>query len=225
MITLPRMTSRRSLLVAASTLVAGSALASIPAPQGRKLAFRVFREEKDIGTHEVSFSRQGDSWTVEIAIDLAVSFGPVPLYRYRHRAREVWASGQFASVEADTNDNGTTLRVRAERSGTAVMVSSTQSGDYAAPSMALPSTHWNRRMLDVPFINTQTGELLRSAVSPLGTGQVETASGMRIPVRRFEIRGPILLETWYDEGATWAGLRFKGRDGSQITYRRQEPAT
>ncbi len=216
--------SRRELLIAASTLVAGSALANIPAPQGRRLSFRVLREGKDIGAHEVSFTRQGDNWSVEVAIDLAVSLGPVPLYRYRHRAREVWTAGQFTSIEADTNDNGTKLMMRAERAASGVMVRSTQSGDYTAPANALPSTHWNRRMLDGPFINTQTGELLRAAVSPLGSGEVETAKGTRIPVRRFEIRGPITLETWYDEAATWAGLRFKGHDGSQILYKRQEPS-
>ena len=217
--------SRREVLIAASTLAAGSALASIPAPQGRRLSFRVLREGKDIGVHEVSFSRQGENWSVEVAIDLAVTLGPVPLYRYRHRAREVWAAGQFASIEADTNDNGSKLTLRAERSAAGVAVRSTQSGDYTAPANALPSTHWNRRMLDGPFINTQTGELLRGAVSPLGSGEVETATGNRIPVRRFEIRGPITLETFYDETATWAGLRFKGYDGSNILYKRQEPST
>ena len=215
--------NRRTLLVAASTLVAGSALASIPAPQGRRLAFDVLREGKKIGTHEVSFARQAETWTIDVTIDLSVSLGPVPFYRYRHRAREIWTSGQFTSIDADTNDNGTKLTMRALRNASGISVNSTQSGDYAAPATALPSTHWNRRMLDVPFINTQTGELLRAAVSPLGTGEVEAATGAKIPVRRFEIRGPITLETWYDESATWAGLRFKGYDGSQILYKRQEP--
>jgi hypothetical protein len=216
--------NRRMFLIAATTLAAAPAFALISAPQGRRLAFNVLREGKKIGTHEVSFSRQGEAWTIDVTIDLAVSLGPVPLYRYRHRAREIWTSGQFTSIDADTNDNGSKLIMRAVRNTSGVAVNSTQSGDYVAPATALPSTHWNRRMLDVPFINTQTGELLRAAVSPLGTGEVEAATGAKIPVRRFEIRGPITLETWYDETSTWAGLRFKGHDGSQILYKRQEPS-
>ncbi len=216
------LTRRHLLCGSAACLTTGSALASIPAPPGNRLSFKVIREGKDIGTHRVAFTRNGDVWTIETAIDLAVTFGPVTFYRYRHRAEEIWTAGLFTSISAETNDDGKALKVQANRTGRSVAVTSTQSGTYEAPAQALPATHWNRRMIEVPFINMQTGELTQPVVSALGTGDVETASGRKINVRRFLIEGPPKLETWYDERAAWAGLRFKGKDGSEIAYQRQD---
>ena len=198
------------------------ASANIRVPEGGRLAFAVLREGRDIGEHALTFERAGEGWTIEVAIDLAIKLGPVPMFRYEHRATERWSSAGFQSLEARTNDDGKRLTVRAKRLASAVSVESSAQGVYEAPSAALPSTHWNRRMLDVPFFNTQTGELMSSVVTAKGNGAVETASGRKINVRRFEIAGNLTLETWYDDQQTWAGLQFKGRDGSQIVYRRRD---
>ena len=206
----------------ASLLATGAANASILAPPGNRLAFSVLREGKEIGTHTLIFARNGDVWTIQVAIDLLIKLGPVPLFRYEHRATEIWNGASFASVEAQTNDDGARTTLRAQRGPDAVIVGSSQQGKYDAPANALPSTHWNRRMLDGPFINTQTGQLMKSAVSPRGAGVVETASGRSVSVRRYEIAGPPVLETWYDERLTWTGLQFKARDGSQVIYKRQD---
>jgi hypothetical protein len=178
----------------ASLWLAEAAATGAPVADGARLAFTVFREGSEIGAHSLTFARNGEVSTIQVTIDLVVKLGPVPLFRYEHRATEVWTGATFSAVDAQTNE---------------------------APANALPSTHWNRRMLDGPFINTQTGELTNSAVTPRGAASVETASGRKITVRRFEIAGPPVLETWYDEQMTWAGLQFKARDGSQIVYKRQ----
>ena len=215
---------RRLFLAGAGASLFGSrtAQASILAPPGNRLAFTVLREGKELGTHLLTFARNGEVWTIEVAIDLLVKLGPVPLFRYEHRATEIWNGASFASIEAQTNDDGARTTLRAQRGADSVLVDSSQQGKYEAPANALPSTHWNRRMLDGPFINTQTGQLMKSAVSPRGAGVVETASGRSLSVRRYEIAGPPILETWYDERLTWAGLQFKARDGSQIIYKRQD---
>jgi hypothetical protein len=206
----------------ASLLGSGAAKASILAPPGNRLAFSVLREGKEIGTHTLTFARNGDVWTIQVAIDLLIKLGPVPLYRYEHRATEIWNGASFASVEAQTNDDGARTTLRAQRGPDAVTVESSQQGKYDAPANALPSTHWNRRMLDGPFFNTQWGDLMSNAVPPRGAATVETASGRKIYVRRFEIVGQLTLESWYDDQQTWAGLQFKGQDGSQIVYKRQD---
>ena len=214
---------RRFLGGACATLwLPDSASANPRTPEGGRLAFSVLREGSDIGSHVVTFARTGDELTIRIAIDLVVKLGPVPLYRYEHRATEIWNGSSFASIDAQTNDDGKRMTVKAQRLASAVSVGSSNKGNYEAPANALPSTHWNRRMLDGPFFNTQTGELLSNAVTPRGMTTVETGSGRRINVRRFEIVGPITLESWYDDQQTWAGLQFKGQDGSQIVYKRQD---
>jgi hypothetical protein len=205
----------------ASLWLAEAAATGAPVADGARLAFTVFREGSEIGAHSLTFARNGEVSTIQVTIDLVVKLGPVPLFRYEHRATEVWTGATFSAVDAQTNDDGKRFTVKAQRLANAVSVESSNKGAYEAPANALPSTHWNRRMLDGPFINTQTGELTNSAVTPRGAASVETASGRKITVRRFEIAGPPVLETWYDEQMTWAGLQFKARDGSQIVYKRQ----
>ena len=206
----------------ASLCLPEAASANLRIPEGGRLAFSVLREGSDIGAHVVTFARNGDELTIRVAIDLVVRLGPIPVYRYEHRATEIWNGTSFRSLEAQTNDDGKRLTVKAQRLANAVSVASSNKGNYEAPANALPSTHWNRRMLDGPFFNTQTGELLSNAVTPRGATTVETSSGRKINVRRFEIVGPITLESWYDDQQTWAGLQFKGKDGSQILYKRQD---
>ena len=206
----------------ASLCLPDAARANPRTPESGRLAFSVLREGSDIGSHVVTFARNGDELTVRVAIDLVVRLGPVPVYRYEHRATELWNGAGFRSLEAQTNDDGKRMSVKAQRLANAVSVESSNKGNYEAPANALPSTHWNRRMLDGPFFNTQTGELLSNAVTPRGTATVETSSGRKISVRRFEIVGPITLESWYDDQQTWAGLQFKGKDGSQVVYKRQD---
>jgi hypothetical protein len=102
------------------------------------------------------------------------------------------------------------------RDGDALVVESSQAGRYRAPPGALPATHWNRRMLDGPFINTQNGEVLRPSVAGAGTGPLPGAAQRQ--AERYVLSGPIDLETWYDATPQWVGLRFRGRDGSTIQY-------
>ncbi len=206
----------------ASLCLPDMASANIRTPPNGRLGFSVFREGREIGVHQLTFERAGDGWTIEVMIDFAIRLGPIPVFRYEHRAIERWSETSFQSVDAQTNNDGKRLTVRAQRLAKAVSVDSSNQGKYDAPAMALPSTHWNRRMLDVPFFNTQTGELLSSAVTPKGDGFVETASGRKINVRRFEIVGNLKLETCYDDQQTWAGLQFNAEDGSQIVYKRQD---
>ena len=207
---------------ACASLWLAEAAAGAPVADGARLAFTVYREGSEIGAHSLTFARNGEVSTIQVMIDLVVKLGPVPVFRYEHRATEIWTGASFGSVDALTNDDGKRFTVKAQRVANAVSVESSNKGAYEAPANALPSTHWNRRMLDGPFINTQTGELTNSAVTPRGATSVETASGRKINVRRFEIAGPPVLETWYDDQMTWAGLRFKARDGSQIVYKRQD---
>lgn len=206
----------------ASLWLSDAKAAGLPVVDGTQLIFSVLREGREIGAHTLTFSRNGDVSAIQVAIDLVVKLGPVPVYRYEHRATEIWTGANFASIDAATTDNGKRMTVKAQRLAKAVSVESSVQGNYEAPANALPSTHWNRRMLDGPFFNTQMGDLMSNAVTPRGATTVETGSGRKINVRRFEIVGPITLETWYDDQQTWAGLQFKGQDGSQIVYKRQD---
>jgi hypothetical protein len=212
------MIARRAVLAGVASLVATRrAVAALPVPEGNHLAFEIVREGSVIGSHTMMFQPAGDRLTVEIAADIVVSFGPIVLFRYRHRAIERWENGRVMSLEAETNDDGTKDRARIWRDGERLIVEGSAGPRYIAPPAASPATHWNRAMLDGPLINTQDGKLLRPTVKPLGVtnelpGCPRAASG-------FALRGDADLDTWYDTAPRWVGLLFKGRDGTDIRYR------
>lgn len=211
------MIGRRSLLAGASCLAAvRPAFAALPIPPGNRLAFNIVRKGSTIGTHVLTFQPEGDRLTVQVAADIAVSLGPIVLFRYRHRATERWENGQVVSVDSETNDDGTKDRARMWREGGPLIVEATGSPRYNAPANATAATHWNRGMLDGPFINTQDGKLLRPSIASLGV--TTTLPQCREPASGFALRGDCDLDTWYDASPRWVGLLFKGRDGTDIRY-------
>lgn len=186
-------------------------------PEGGRLAFRVLRNGSPIGTHTLSFARDGRRLEVRVNVALAVGFGPITFYRYRHEAVETWQDDVVVSCQAETDDDGAVSRVTIRRAGTAMAVEGGKAGRYTAPSEASPATHWNRRMLDGPFINTQTGELMRPKVESRGREPLPWTPARL--AERMVLSGDVDLETWYD-GPAWMGLRFKGKDGSALHYER-----
>ena len=175
-----------------------------------------------LGNHVVSFAPTGDTLHVSIAVDLALKFGPITLYRYHHRGSELWADGQIAAIESATNDDGTRYQVSGRRGADGFAVEGTKAARYIAPPEALPANHWNRAMLDGPFINTQDGRLMHPHVSALGIDQIPTLLGRPLRARRFALTGDVQLDTWYEPDTMWAGLRFAAHDGSQIRYERRD---
>ena len=194
----------------------------LPIPPGGRLSFAVVRNGTKLGTHAVSFTTTGDMLRVLIAVDLALRFGPITLYRYHPRGSEVWQGDQLAAIDSTTNDDGTRYRVSGRRTPEGFAVEGSKASRYLAPPDALPANHWNRAMLAAPFINTQDGRLMHPRVAPLGPDQIPTASGKILRASHFALTGDVRLDTWYEPSATWAGLRFAAHDGSLVRYERQD---
>lgn len=214
-----RVIGRRPLLLGALSLAAiGRAQAALPIPPGNRLAFDVVRNGSRIGTHVLDFKSSGDRLEVHIAVDLAIGVGPLTLFRYTHRAVETWQAGQVQSIEATTDHDGTEHHLTMRRRGEGIWVVGDK-GSYLAPPETLPATHWNRHMLDVPIVNTETGALMRPRIRNHGVEALETASAARVEAQHFSLSGDVSLETWYDQSPRWVGLRFAGADGSTIRYK------
>jgi hypothetical protein len=209
---------RRRFLAGLGALAVAPAHAALPVPPGRRLAFDVMRKGSKIGAHVLRFEPAGDDLKVLIDVMLKVSFGPITFFSYRHDAVELWRGGAWLSVEATTVQNGKTMRVTGRRTDDGVAVDGPR-GRFVAPAATLAATHWNRRMLDGPFLNTQTGEVQRPKIERRGEVMVPARGG---PIRadHYAMTGEVALDTYYDAGPTWAGLRFKGGDGSTIRYER-----
>lgn len=205
-------------LAAAAASPLFPALAALPIPASKQLLFDVLRNGKKVGAHRLRFEPTADGLKVLVDVAMKIGFGPITLFNYKHNATELWRGDEWQSVEALTVQNGKRMIVTARRTPTGVTVDGPK-GKLTAPVNTTAATHWNRRMLDGPFLNTQTGEVQKPKIARMGEATIPSRGG---PIRaeRFAMTGEVELDTFYDAGPTWAGLKFKGPDGSAFTYQR-----
>jgi hypothetical protein len=213
---------RRSFLLgAAGLLVAGPALAAVPGlPAGNKIAFIIVRKDENIGSHVLDFSGTPENPIVQVTVDIVVKLGPIPLYRYKHRAREEWQDGKFASVVSETDDDGKAYKLTVKRTGDGFEVDGNE-GKFKGPANMLPATHWNKAELENPMLNTQTGKLMKPQIEKLGPNAVKRASGGTVNATRYRMSGPDMdgtpLDLWFDDKDTWCALAFT-KSGTEIRY-------
>lgn len=212
--------TRRRLLAGSAGLIGMAPAPDLPTPPGDALAFRLMRDGEPIGTHALAFHRRPDGLDVFVRVNVLVHLGPVPFVRYRHNGLERWHGGRLVLVEATTDRNGTQLQMRAERRHTGMHVTGSSTQPYIAPEDALPTTYWNRRLLNAPMIGTQDGGLLRPRVTDAGTELIPVASGERIAAQRYDLSGDLDLTLFYDRTGEWAGMRFIPPLGGEVSYER-----
>jgi hypothetical protein len=223
------MIGRRALLASMSVVAARRAaamgseapgLASLPIPETRSIAFQLMRHGDAIGTHTLNFQVTGDTLTVDIAVDVLFTFGPIPLVRYSHHAVETWQGSRLAALTGHTNRNGTDMYMSAHRVAEGLWVEGSGTHPYVAPEDALPTTYWNSRMLRGPMIGTQDGGLVHPKVTPKGVQPVKLVSGAERPATCYSLTGDLDLDLWYDAESRWMSMRFSVADGSTISYER-----
>jgi hypothetical protein len=205
----------------ALTIVApGAARATTAMPPAGALQFAILRGDSSIGQHNVQLRQDGAVWTATINVEIAVSIGPVVVYRYKLAAKETWKDGRFEAFESDTNDDGTKLWVRARRESEGVVAEASGVTRVVMSADAIPMTHWNRQCMRAPLFAAKDGKPARPNVRPRGEETISLGNGRAIKAERYTLTGDIALDDWYDEAGSWASMRTVGRDGSVITYRR-----
>jgi hypothetical protein len=207
---------RRALLTGALAVLAPGCASAMPP----ELRFNVMRNGSAIGHHVVTFRQDGDTLLASTAVDIAVRFGPLVLFRYTHSVRETWRNGQFVTLDSDTDDNGTPWRVHAVRAGDHVLVEGLEVPARVLPPATVPLTHWNILCTERPLFNPQDGVPVESSVVPRGEDMVPLADGTTVRAAHYSLVGKVALDDWYDDSRVWTALRSVGKDGSTIDYRR-----
>jgi hypothetical protein len=194
--------------------------AALPVPAGNRLGFDIIRNGSKLGTHVLTFEPAGNGLTVRVAVQLAYTIAGVTLYRYIHRATETWEADQVVGISSETNDDGTHYQVSGRREGNGLVVQGSMAPCYVAPAAALPATHWNRRELDGPWINTQDGRLMRPKVARQGIETIPTAGAGPLRAQHYALSGDVHLDMFYNDRLGWVGLSFVKR-GAAVRYERQ----
>jgi hypothetical protein len=173
-----------------------------------------------IGTHTLEFRTNGEALEVDIAVDVRVSFGPIPIVHYSHRAREIWLGDRFVGVSSHTDRNGRALQMEAVRAGSTLSVTGSGTRPYVAPSDAFATTYWRKASLFEPLIGTQDGTLNYPKIVEPGSDPIRLASGAQTEAKHYVLSGDMDVELWYDDADAWVGMRFEAADGSTISYER-----
>lgn len=216
-------------MLLASVLLLPAAVRAAPTQQltagpPRDLAFDLFREGNHIGTHTITFHKEGDRLRVDIDIELAVKVLFVTAYRYVHHNQETWRNGRLIAIATRTDDDGEKAAVDATAEGDALLVEAS-TGKNTLPAGVIPTSYWNPATLrQQTLLNTQTGKLMNVRIVDLGADRIY-ADGQMIPARHYRMDGDLRLELWYDDAERLARVRFKAEnDGSVIDYvRRSRP--
>ena len=217
-----------ALILAATPVAAADGATAEPArtnlaalPQGdaqvQKLAFDVLMDGSNIGEHVVTLTHRENGTDVAVDVDIAVTFGPFTLYRYEQENRARWEGGELFAFRSVTNNDGDDYVVEAERAqdGLAVAVNG------AAPTVLpqwFPTTYWDKRtVLQETLVATQDGVLKEVEITPAGS-ETLTVLGREVATEKYEMRGDIKLDLWYDEQDRWVKLAFSFR-GNEFEYR------
>lgn len=215
MSTLTRRALLRSAALSSVGLLRPRSLLAMPAA-GEHLAFRAYRDGDEIGEHRLAFTADGARLQVAIDIRFDVRFAFLTVYSYRHQSRETWQSGRLVALDAITDDNGEQSTVRA-RAGGEQLVVEVGGGRQSLPAHILPTSYWHESTIErEQWLDTQSGRIVRSSVTRLGTGQIE-AGGQSVGATHYRLRGDLNCELWYRD-RQWTKLRFNASDGSTIDY-------
>ncbi|MGI9501826.1 MAG: DUF6134 family protein [Geminicoccaceae bacterium] len=184
--------------------------------EGSPTVFTAYRNGSRLGFHRIDYSKDEDRLIADIEIAFDVKLAFIPVYRYRHRNREVWQAGQLISLETETDDNGEDHKVSAVRKEGRILVDGSE-GRLDLPGDSQTTSYWNEASIERgQWIDTQSGKLVRSAVTKKPPEPV-LVEGRNLEATRYDLDGDITCNLWYTDGR-WVKLLFVTEDGSEIEY-------
>ncbi len=188
---------------------------------GEDATYRVYRNGKPIGQHQLSFDWNDTEQVVHVESSLAVSALGITMYRYQYTASEIWRDGKLLSVETRIKDNRKAEKViRANEDNNRWTVKKDQSNPktYALPDHVV--NHWHPGVLQARLVyHPLHGRVYRGKPENTGVEKVELEGGVVVNAYRFQYTKGFKASVWYDEDWRWLKLAFKADDGSEIIYR------
>jgi len=177
-------------------------------------AFAIMRNGNRIGDHMIEFSREGDTLNVLISIDIDVSFGPIPLYRYEHQNRETWRDGRLVAIETKTTENGDDFAVSGMLENDLFVVEGMDGKIETTPGI-VPTSYWDMDIVHAAtLLDTQRGTLMEQEEAVMTRDEDLGADC-------YELSGDLDLTLCYTDKRL-RKLAFE-YDGSYIEYQPIDP--
>jgi len=211
---------RRALVLGALMCTLASNAAAEPARAGR-VEFEVLRGGQPFGRQGVTVTESDGALVAQTSADLRAQLGPITVFHYTQRCREVWRAGVLTDLRCTTLKNGHTQNVSGAADGSGLRVTGA-GGAFAMPAETWPTTWWTRpRIGSHVLINTETGQRLPVRVTQMGRETIDVGNE-RVAADHIRVAGTVTLDLWYDERGSWVSSAFTA-SGQHITYRLLSP--
>lgn len=207
---------RTSLLVTLLSTVSGAALAN------DTWDFRVFLDDKEIGTHRFELLDEGGGARQLISqARMAVKILFVTAYTYDHRDVEHWQGDCLTQLSSKTDDNGDKYQVEVQRQGASTVVK-TRNGAKTLGECVLTFAYWNPAMLkQTRLLNSQDGEHVEVKITDAGADSI-LVRGVKTAAHRYELRSTnqkLSIDLWYSPSDEWLALESKTERGQKLIYK------
>jgi len=219
-----------ALVAALVVLTEDAHAAEAPAPRTatplattRTWNFEARLDGKPIGEHRFTVSEDGAQRTVTSEAAFAVKLLGLTVYRYAFSATERWTGDCLQQLVANTDDDGTPARIRADADGERLRIRDGR-GELASAGCVMTYAYWNPAALKLQtrLLNPQTGRVEPVTVSPAGAGTVDVGT-RRVEAVRFRIAAPVgPVDVWTTAAGDWIGLDAQVKGGRTLSYRLRE---
>lgn len=181
--------------------------------------FRVFLDDKEIGTHRFDLIEQGGERRLTSTATMKVKLLFVTAYTYDHQDVEHWQGDCLSKLSSTTDDNGKKHRVDVQRRDGATVVQTLQ-GTQRLGECVLTFAYWNPAMLQqTRLLNSQDGEHVAVKIKDAGAESI-VVRGVETPARRYELRSEKLsIDLWYSPQEEWLALESKTERGQKLIYK------
>lgn len=186
-----------------------------PAPETSK--FAIMREGKQIGVSTTDIQRDGKETVVDTKIKVDVKILGFTAYRYDQTSNEKWAEDHVVAVTSETDDNGTkhslSLSLQDDK-----LIGEVDGKKLALDADVVPASAWNPKLITQTVImDSMNGKLMSVSFDDLGIENVNVR-GQSTKAHHYSMHGQREQDLWYDMSGQLVQLKFKGRDGSVISY-------
>ena len=177
------------------------------------LAFKVFLNDREVGSHTYRLQQQGESLLVSSTMNLDFTILRVKKIKYRHQADEVWQGGCLVSLTSRTEKQGrnTTVDALTNASGLTVVHSE---GTAIIEGCAKGFAYWNPALLEANFLlNAESGEYVPVDISATHSSE-DNITHMLIDSPQVDVH------LQYDAAGHWLSLESELQFGGLIRYQR-----
>ncbi len=172
------------------------------------IKFRVFRNDSPLGVVMLRFNINKDKYIVDTQTLLDYRIGPFSLYYYALRARDEWNGTLLLTARGIVNDDGEIFKVEGKSEPNGFRFSGGEGVQLAPLGASVPSTYWNNALTRASkLIDLQYGRLRKITMTKTGPETI-LSEGREIEAVRYEMRGELDLDIWYDKRGEWAKMTF-----------------